>query len=315
MTLNLVARIGLVLIVALPLAARAQAETPPRPDRNPLQERSKSSQEPSLPGAAPTVAWTDAEIAKAKAKCTKLLAGLALDYEPLPPIKEGLCGAPAPILVRSVGGDPKVAIEPAATINCAVAAALEAWLRETVQPEAKAAFGSPVVRLQNAASYSCRNRNGGAHTPLSEHALANALDISEFVLASGERVAVLDSWPRVVASEPSLPEPNPERLAEATGAIAPLPELKPKPPVSRTRPAGRGVLEVVKARPEAPPIPLPVAKPPPPKPLSARKTAFVHAVHDAACKTFGTVLGPDSDEAHKSHFHFDMKARRSVFCQ
>ena len=33
-------------------------------------------------------------------------------------------------------------------------------------------------------------------------------------------------------------------------------------------------------------------------------------VHDDACQTFGTVLGPAANEAHKNHFHFDMKARR-----
>ena len=39
-----------------------------------------------------------------------VLAGLALDYEKLPPIKEGKCGTPAPILLKAVGNDPKVEI-------------------------------------------------------------------------------------------------------------------------------------------------------------------------------------------------------------
>src|SRR5262249_22096845 len=40
---------------------------------------------------------------------------LTLNYEPLPPIKEGLCGAPASILLKSLGRDPEIALDPPAT--------------------------------------------------------------------------------------------------------------------------------------------------------------------------------------------------------
>ena len=76
-----------------------------------------------------------------------------------------------------------------------------------------------VVALRNATSYSCRNRYGGAKTPLSEHALANALDVAEFILASGEHVTVLDSWPKT-AAPPPVPEPKPER-SESGSATSP----------------------------------------------------------------------------------------------
>ena len=52
---------------------------------------------------------------------------------------------------------------------------LGAWLKEVVQPDAKTLFGSQVIRLHNATSYACRNRYGAAEGLLSEHALANAL--------------------------------------------------------------------------------------------------------------------------------------------
>jgi hypothetical protein len=287
----------------------AQAEDDPLP---PIPKPNPERVEGTLPRDARTVPWTASEIEAAKAECKKVLAAIALDYEMLPPIKEGLCGAPAPIRLKSVGNDPKVVIEPAATVTCALAVSLDIWLKERVQPEAHAAFGAKVTKLQNVSSYTCRNRNGGANTLLSEHALANALDISEFVLESGLRIAVLDSWPRLVSDEPPSPMPNPLRLAEVTAAIAPpLPEPKPLPPVSRKRLGGGKAPEVTKARAPAPPVPPPVAKPLPPKPLSERKAAFVRAVHDEACKSFGTVLGPDADEAHKSHFHLDMRSRRS----
>ena len=100
-------------------------------------------------------------------------------------------------------------------MTCTLAKALNTWLSESVQPQAKALFNSSVTKLQ-VGSYTCRNRNGGADAPLSEHALANALDISDFILASGERVAVIDSWP---SDNPPLPVPNPDRTSSSTASM------------------------------------------------------------------------------------------------
>ncbi len=36
------------------------------------------------------------------------------------------------------------------------------------------------------------------------------------------------------------------------------------------------------------------------------QSTFLKAVHKTACKIFSTVLGPESNAAHKDHFHFDM---------
>jgi hypothetical protein len=292
--------------MALPVFAHAETdELPPLPERNPERIQAPVAEKPELPGDVATVAWTDGEVAAAKADCTKRLAGLALDYEALPPIKEGRCGAPAPILLKAAGSDPKVEIDPPATVTCAVAASLSAWLDKTVQPEARALIGAPVVKLQNASSYVCRNRYNGTDTLLSEHALANALDISEFVFQSGERVTVLASWPRVV-TVPPLPLPNPTRVAAmATNA-----------PVSSITPVGRGIFTVAKSKPNALPKPPPMDVPPLPKRPPDGKRDFVRKVHDDACNIFGTVLGPEANEAHKDHFHLDMKARRrSAFCE
>jgi hypothetical protein len=90
------------------------------------------------------VPWTEAEIEAAKAICKELLTGDPLDYEPLPPIKEGVCGTPAPVLLRAVGTEQKVVIDPPATMSCPMADVLGEWLRDTVQPEAKKLFGSTV---------------------------------------------------------------------------------------------------------------------------------------------------------------------------
>ena len=192
--LNLLARISFVALVALPVYAQAETgDAPSAPDRNPFRAKTPATAQqpaakPVLPGDQPTVAWSDAQVAAAKLDCAKVLSGVTLDYETLPPLKEGICGAPAPILVKSIGG---VAIEPPATMTCALASGVASWISKTLQPHAKAILGTQVVKLHNATSYSCRNRYGGETTPLSEHALANALDISEFVFESGEKVTVL----------------------------------------------------------------------------------------------------------------------------
>jgi lipoprotein-anchoring transpeptidase ErfK/SrfK len=127
-----------------------QVDTPPLPEQNPARAHRQARQTLPPPEEVPTQPWTDAEIIAAKAKCTEALSTLKLDYEPLPPIKEGLCGAPAPILLKSLGGDIRVKINPPATVDCTLARALNRWLDEIVQPKAKELFASPVTRLENA---------------------------------------------------------------------------------------------------------------------------------------------------------------------
>ena len=316
--LNLLARISFVALVALPVYAQAETgDAPSAPDRNPF--RAKTPATPALPGDQPTVAWSDDQVAAAKLDCAKVLSGVTLDYETLPPLKEGLCGAPAPILVKSIGG---VAIEPPATMTCALASGVAGWISKTLQPHAKAILGTQVVKLHNATSYSCRNRYGGETTPLSEHALANALDISEFVFESGEKVTVLASWPRVVKAS-----------AETTGSVTAPQTASPtaieavEVTQAKASPETNPFVETVKAKSNPFVVPTAVAKTPPPTPPAEAaapqtqsqaelKSEFVKVVHDDACQTFGTVLGPAANQAHKNHFHFDMKARRrTAFCE
>src|SRR5262249_17572778 len=43
---------------------------------------------------------------------------------------------------------------------------------------------------------------------------------------------------------------------------------------------------------------------------------FLRAVHAAACRQFGTVLGPEANSWHKNHFHIDMAERpRGPICE
>jgi len=355
MTLNVLARVAVALCLALPAGAHAETDGVPLPDRNPVRNSAKgeaAAVHPVLPGDAPTVPWTDSQVAAAEGDCTKLLAGLAIEYEKLAPIKQGICGAPAPILVKSIGSDPKVAIEPPATMTCKLAARLSTWLAKTVQPNARALIGAPVVKLHNATSYACRNRYGGETTPLSEHALANALDVSAFVFQTGQTVTVLASWPRVATvaqvSKPKDVATVPPPSRHPSGGDVPGDTTSSITAVSTTS-LGMSLVKpisaMVKANPFVVPISVPidphtnpfvvptaVAKAAPAAPPAAPKpeapvlpvsqpgsdasSKFVKAVHDEACNVFGTVLGPEANAAHKNHFHLDMKARRhSAFCE
>ncbi len=368
---------GTVAPGALP--ALAADPTAPLPDPNPKRQQQepgvtlKEPEPPPLPGERPTVPWKDPKVRSARAQCAETLRNLDIEFEQLDPIKKGLCGAPAPVLVRSIGKDPAVVISPPATITCKLAVALHDWFEETVQPSA-AELGTSVVKIRNASSYKCRNRYGRSDTKISEHALANALDISEFVFASGQRIKLLGNWPygvlRDLPLKPEPPAPNPLRIAAptvdggertflaprrdgrrstATGqtlavvmsvktnpfvspvleARSPLPNAEGARVGTVTSDAAGTAMATAKSNPFVSPRPEPEApadnareapsnpSAPDPRTLDGDEAkAFLKRLHTEACKTFETVLGPDSNAAHKDHFHLDMKKRRYVkICQ
>ncbi|MFC5069254.1 extensin family protein [Flaviflagellibacter deserti] len=105
----------------------------------------------------------------------------------------GTCGLEHPFKVSALA-DGSVAVEPAARLGCPVAAALNRWMTESVQPAAYANFGQPIVGIKNAASYGCRTRNNKRGEKLSEHSFGNALDIRAFVLANGREISVTRGW-------------------------------------------------------------------------------------------------------------------------
>jgi hypothetical protein len=82
-------------------------------------------------------------------------------------------------------------------MQCPLAVRYVIWERQVLQPAAMAAFGSPVARLDNVGTYSCRRIYGQTETSArpSEHARANALDIGGVTLADGRQVSVLKDWP------------------------------------------------------------------------------------------------------------------------
>lgn len=88
-----------------------------------------------------------------------------------------------------------VALAPAGiTMSCPMAAALTIWSREVVRPAARRHLGRSARTLHNLGSWNCRTIAGSAN--LSEHASANAIDISAVTLAGDRRVSVERDWDR-----------------------------------------------------------------------------------------------------------------------
>jgi hypothetical protein len=79
-------------------------------------------------------------------------------------------------------------------MTCPLARQFAHWVRESVQPAAQARFGSPVRRIESFGTYSCRTRNSRPGARISEHGLANAVDIAAFQLADGRRITVEQGW-------------------------------------------------------------------------------------------------------------------------
>ncbi len=85
----------------------------------------------------------------------------------------------------------QVSVKPAATLRCAMAAALADWIRTDIAPLA-AGLGSTVSDLDNFDSFECRGRNRIVGARLSEHGRANALDVRAFKLANGRSISLTD---------------------------------------------------------------------------------------------------------------------------
>ncbi len=189
--------------------------------------------------------WTPAEIETGRMDCKRRLSGLHVLYGLAGPIREGACGLPAPIRLEGFEyeREPALLFSPAPTVSCKLAGALRRWADEVIEPLAITHLQTRITGIATLSAYHCRTRYDDLAQRISQHAYANALDLSEFVTEKGERIGILDNW---------------------NGA--------------------------------------------------GERSAFLHAIHDGACGIFGTTLGPEANDAHRNHFHLDMKERLHPLC-
>lgn len=163
-------------------------------------------------------------------QCFTDLGKANVRFSPLPNRQfSGGCSQIDSIKLLDVGAD----VTNLGPVKCELAGKFAAWTEYAVKRAARKYLGSDLKRIETMGSYSCRNIAGSGK--LSEHAHANAIDVSAFVLTDGRRITVENNWK-----------------------------------------SGR------------------------------REMQFLTAIHDSACKRFGTVLSPNYNAAHRDHFHLDM---------
>jgi Extensin-like protein C-terminus len=287
-------------------------------------------------------------------ECLVLLGPIIADITLEEPMRQGQCGAAAPLRLHALGGAAKVVFEPAPEMNCKLAAGLSRWVDTVLQPAAREVLGARIVRIIGASSYACRNIYNRAVGPLSEHATGNAVDIAGFVTTDGRTITVGKGWgpterdiaeakrkvaeaakahalkagvKKSDAKDKDAKEPGvKDHAAEDTGhkeqgaqvADEKLPDAKEAPAETgstkketdgenSTSAPLLGAAMAPKKSVRAPVVPVAAT-------LTAAKTteaAFLRRLHQGACGVFGTVLGPEANEAHRSHFHLDMKERKS----
>jgi hypothetical protein len=145
----------------------------------------------SLPEATPAPA---ADVAEPSPCQLRLSSNLAV-FRPLPPIiGPGDCGAFDVVRLEAIvlPDHAKVAVNPPATLRCTMAEAIAHWVREDVAPAVRK-LEAPLSEIENYDSFECRGRNRVVGAKVSEHGLANALDVKAFKLANGAMVAPTDT--------------------------------------------------------------------------------------------------------------------------
>jgi hypothetical protein len=178
---------------------------------------------------------------------------------------------------------------------------------------------------------------GLPNAKLSQHALANAIDIGGFKLADGRAIKVLKGWGLTERDKIALAkakakaeaEAKAKAAADAKAARAKGTDAKQKADVAdaahsdkRPVPVTQASLTLSPAKKDAaasaaegkPAAEKAAAPADPPKPTA--ENLFLRAIHDGACKDFGTVLGPEANDPHRNHFHLDLiPRRRHAICE
>jgi len=166
---------------------------------------------------------------------------------------------------------------PPTVVNCRIAATLHDWIETKLQANAREIVGSPISRIITASGYACRQRVGTSNTGRSEHSFANAIDISAFITTDGRTIDVLTGW-GPTGRDRRAQALSRERKNHAGGDARSIRDLEAD--------------------------------------VRAPEAIFLRQIHGSACGAFGTVLGPEANEAHRNHLHFDLAPRRrGAFCE
>jgi hypothetical protein len=125
-------------------------------------------------------------------RCLATLRQAGARFAPLPDRDgPGGCGWHDAVRLRDTGVS---ALSSPTVMSCPLAATLVLFDRDALQPAARSSFHQPVVRIDHVGSFACRHVYHRNDAPLSQHARAQAIDITGFRLADGRRVEIGKGW-------------------------------------------------------------------------------------------------------------------------
>jgi hypothetical protein len=101
--------------------------------------------------------------------------------------------APGCRQVSVVRAQPPVPLRPALTATCSLTAGL-VWYERVADEIAARVLKARIVSIDHVGTYVCRNMNRDPDGMRSEHATANAIDITAFHLSNGKTVSVARDW-------------------------------------------------------------------------------------------------------------------------
>ncbi len=242
-----------------------------------------------------------------------VLTSVAADVAFLPPVKQGECGMPAPILLKRLGSRSPITFDPPVQITCPMLRALDRWTKESLQKASRSTLGATVSRILGASGYVCRNTYNRPDGNLSQHASGNAIDLSAFVLRDGRIVTLRKGWGpthrdleklRKSGDAARKVKPALEKGQELRGPV-----IAAGPPITRTKLTPQD-------KPALPPRSGPTRIDEARQKMAAPAARFLRAVRRGACRRFATTLSPEADEVHRSHFHLDLNAaREQPYCK
>lgn len=104
---------------------------------------------------------------------------------------QGQCPLVDPVRISGFG---EVKLSSSFLASCALAVSSTMLVTQALKPLAQRELASPLARIDHLGSYACRNIYHRAEGRLSEHATAEAWDLSAFRLQNGQRISVLNHW-------------------------------------------------------------------------------------------------------------------------
>jgi len=174
---------------AVPLPKPRPAEAPATPEPPPEAEAPDGAA-----GAGPQASEPQQPEPKPPSACRLALTDKIAVAPSIPDITgPGGCGGPDLVRLEAIvmPDGSRVAVTPAATLRCPMAAEIADWVRGEMAPLA-ATLGSRIADLDNFDSYECRGRNRVRGAKLSEHGRANALDVRGLKLTDGRMIGLTD---------------------------------------------------------------------------------------------------------------------------